>query len=595
MTVIVKPSTPVRDNPDFALEEVIVRLARPDEHREWDGLMNELHYLGFRQFAGRGLRYIAEWRGQWVALLGWQTGVFQCAPRDEWLGWHRAVQMRRLHLIANNTRFLILPAGTDVPNLGSCVLGANLQRLSADWQAAWGHPVLLAETFVEMRVYKGTVYRAANWIAVGLTKGYARSNGKYTDKHGVKKKMLVYPLQADARALLRDPEDREEWGCRDVDVRYGQGELRSLRSLLDEVGDHRKARGLRHPLGAVLALLLLAKLAGKTGGRQAEAFCKALPQRELRALGCRFERYKRRYTVPSDTTFQRVLAETDAGALEDVLRRWTQPRCGRVKALAGDGKRLRGANKEAPEGVYYETVTLVDHASGMPVATRGYQEKGGEPWAMRELLEEVPLAGVIVTLDTGHAGYDTERALVEQHGAQYLINVKGNCPKTHETLQGIDWQGARRASHTWERGHGRWSWRKVEVVELEPGQINFEHAKQALRITHRTKETADGKVEEEILYAITSLGRDEAGARRLLTLHRRHWMVENANHHSRDVTFREDASRMRTGRAPLNNAALTNLVLAIVRRRGQFRAVPPVLTYFGVRREKAIEVIEGTD
>ena len=593
MTVIVKPSTPVRDIPDFALDEVVVRLARPDEHSEWDRLMDEFHYLGFRQFAGRGLRYIAEWRGQWLALLGWQTGVFQCAPRDAWLGWHRAVQMRRLHLIANNTRFLILPAGADVPNLGSCVLGANLQRLSADWQAAWGHPLLLAETFVEMRLYRGTVYRAANWIAVGLTQGYARSNGKYTDKHGVKKKMLVYPLQADARALLRDPQDLEEWGCQAVEVRYGQAELRSLRGLLDEVGDHRKARGLRHPLGAVLALLLLAKLAGKTGGRQVEAFCKALPQRELRALGCRFERYRRRYAVPSDTTFQRVLAQTDAGALEDVLRRWTLPRCGTLRALAGDGKRLRGANKEAPAGVYYETVTLVDHASGMPVATRGYQEKGGEPWAMRELLEEVPLAGVTVTLDAGHCGYETERALVEQHGAQYVIGVQGNCSRTYETLQGLDWQGARRASHPWERAHGRWAWRKVEVVELEPGRIGFGHAKQALRITHRTKQTADGKVTEEILYAITSLGRDEAGARRLLTLHRGHWMVENANHHSRDVTFREDASRMRTGRAPLNNAALTNLVLAIVRRRGQFRAVPQALTYFGVRREEAIEVIRG--
>ena len=123
MTVIVKPSTPVRDIPDFALDEVVVRLARPDEHSEWDRLMDEHHYLGFRQFAGRGLRYIAEWRGQWLALLGWQTGVFQCAPRDEWLGWHRAVQMRRLHLIANNTRFLILPAGADVPNLARACWG----------------------------------------------------------------------------------------------------------------------------------------------------------------------------------------------------------------------------------------------------------------------------------------------------------------------------------------------------------------------------------------------------------------------------------------------------------------------------------------
>ena len=214
-----------------------------------------------------------------------------------------------------------------------------------------------------MRRYKGSVYQAANWIPVGETKGYARSNGKYTNKHGVKKKMLVYPLQAETRALLRDPQERAEWNCEAVRVQYSQAELASLRELLEEVPDARKARGLRHPLGAVLALLVLAKLAGRHGGRAAEKFCKQLPQRDLRVLLCRFNALLRRYEAPSDTTFQRALAEVEAGTLERVIQRWTQPRCGRKpRALAGDGKRIRGANRMAAEGLHWETVTLVDHA-----------------------------------------------------------------------------------------------------------------------------------------------------------------------------------------------------------------------------------------
>ena len=86
------------------VKEVTLRLARPDERRRWDALMDRHHPLGFKQFAGRGLRYVAVWQGEWLALLGWQTGVFQCRPREQWLGWHKAVQFQRLHLIANNTR-----------------------------------------------------------------------------------------------------------------------------------------------------------------------------------------------------------------------------------------------------------------------------------------------------------------------------------------------------------------------------------------------------------------------------------------------------------------------------------------------------------
>ena len=113
---------------DVVVREVVVRPARADERRRWDALMAEHHYLGFKQFAGRGLRHVAEWRGHWVALVGWQSGAFKCGPRDRWLGWHRSVQFRRLHLIGNNTRFLVLPEASGARGLASRALSRSLRR-----------------------------------------------------------------------------------------------------------------------------------------------------------------------------------------------------------------------------------------------------------------------------------------------------------------------------------------------------------------------------------------------------------------------------------------------------------------------------------
>ena len=170
-----------------------MRLARPDERRRWDATMAEHHPLGFRGFAGRGLRYVAEYEGCWLALLGWQSGAFKCRPRDQWIGWRQREQFPRLHLIANNTRMLMLcPPGT-IANLASCVMAANLRRLSADWHTHFGHPLELAETFVDPTQFVGTMYRAGNWILVGRTRGFARSNGRYTEPHGRLKEDVPLP------------------------------------------------------------------------------------------------------------------------------------------------------------------------------------------------------------------------------------------------------------------------------------------------------------------------------------------------------------------------------------------------------------------
>ena len=572
------------------LSEVVVRLARPEERLAWDRQMDEQHYLGFKQFGGRGLRYIAEWSGEWLALLGWQTGVFRCQPRDRWLGWHPSVQFSRLHLIGNNTRFLVLKKGQGVQNLASRVLALNLRRLSADWEAAWGHALELAETFVDPARFAGTCYRASNWLELGLSKGYARSNGKYTDKHGKRKMMLVYPLRKRARERLADPQPREEWQCPAVKVSYRQDDLRSLGELLEEVEDSRGRHGRRHSLGSILALLVLARLAGEVGGRRTEAFCKTLKQRELKALGCRWDATAKVYVAPSDTTFQRVMAHTDPAALERVAQQWAQPRVRVPQALAADGKRIRGANRLAAEGCHWETVTLVEHVTGVPVATRSYREEGGEQQAMRAVLEETDLEGVIVTLDSAHAGYDVERALVEQHQAHYVIKMKGNCPRTFATLQGIDWETQRAAGDSrWQRSHGRWERYAVRACTLVAGQLAFRHARQAFRVTRETCPKLGAAVKRTHSYGITSLAEAEATAAELLALMRGHWRVESGNHYTRDVTYGEDSSRIRTGHGPANSAALTNLALALILTRPPGGTVPDAITHYNGNRDEALE------
>ena len=190
----------------FHLSDVSVRLARPDERTRWDALMNQHHYLGFERFAGRGVRYVFECRGHWVGLAGWQSGAFKCRPRDRWIGWKRELQFTRLHLIANNTRFLILGASGCFPNLASFALAAMVQRLCADWSAAYGHSLLLAETFVDPSKFCGHMYKAAGWTRLRRTKGYARANGRYTDPHGVPKDLYAFSLRRDTRHRMCAPD-----------------------------------------------------------------------------------------------------------------------------------------------------------------------------------------------------------------------------------------------------------------------------------------------------------------------------------------------------------------------------------------------------
>ena len=587
------------DKAEVVVREVEVRPVRADERPRWDALMAEHHYLGFKQFAGRGLRHVAVWRGHWVALVGWQSGAFKCAPRDRWLGWHRSVQFRRLHLVANNTRFLVLPAASGVRGLASRALSRSLRRLSGDWAAAHGHPLELAETFVDPARFRGTCYAASNWTRVGRTKGFARHNGSYTDPHEAPKDMWVRALRRDARRRLSDPADRPEWACPAVPVRYTRAELRSLRDLFAEVPDPRRGQGRKHRLATVLAVCALARLAGQHGPAATERFARNLGQEELRALGAWRDPAAGRWVAPSDSTVCRVLMDTDPDALQEVLLKWAAPRLAEdadMPALAADGKRIRGANRHAADGAYFETVTLVTHA-GEPLASRCCRDEGGEAAALRALLEDVDLRGCVLTLDALHATRDTARSIVETHGADYVLAVKANCPETFAQLAAVDWDGAdvRRHADGPAKAHGRIETRRIAARDLLPNTLGpFPGARQAFRVVRGRTDAKTGETSAETAYGITTVPAERAGPARLLAWNRGHWQVENANHYRRDATMGEDASRVRKGHAPANNATLNNIALAVVFHRG-FRYLPAANIHFMMRRRDALDAILSPD
>jgi hypothetical protein len=177
---------------------------RPIAPEERDGFrlhLQRYHYLGFKRSVGESMGYAAFVGQELVALLDWGAAVLRCLPRDEYVGWDEAARERNLPLVVGNRRFLVLP-WIRIPHLASRILGANLRRLSHDWQVAYGHPALLAETFVDLSRFRGTCYRAANWVCLGQTLGSTYTHRDGTRPRGCPKAVYVYPLARDARRRL---------------------------------------------------------------------------------------------------------------------------------------------------------------------------------------------------------------------------------------------------------------------------------------------------------------------------------------------------------------------------------------------------------
>jgi len=171
------------------------------ESRLWREQVERYHYLGCRVPFGANLRYWVRNRGRELACLLWISPAWKMQARDEWIGWSDDQRRRNLQSIVNNGRFLVLP-WVRVKGLASKILALNARQVPRDWEVHYGYRPLLLETLVDAARFRGTCYRAANWIPVGQTAGRGRMDREHKAHGQAVKDIYVYPLVRDARQRL---------------------------------------------------------------------------------------------------------------------------------------------------------------------------------------------------------------------------------------------------------------------------------------------------------------------------------------------------------------------------------------------------------
>lgn len=419
------------------LQRLTVRLlpceeANSPERERFDRLLEEKHYLQSARLGGQSLRYVAELDGAWVALISFSAPALNIKSREKWIGWSPRQRARRLSLVVNNSRFLVLTDRQRFPNLASKALGLCLKRVSSDWCAQWGHPVLVVESFVDESQYRGTCYKACGFEAVGLTSGFGRSSRDFYQEHGQPKQLYLRELRQGAAGILRrgrlpkelaEHEERISGPCP-----LRAGALGSLLETFQVLGDARRGHGLRHRQPFVLACAAMAMLMGAGGYKAFEDTCRKLTQRQLRALGCRINPKTNRYAPPSDTTFFRALNSVDAAQFDLRVGQWMlEQEISVVARLAIDGKTLRGSGRR--DGKPLQLLSAVSHRLRLSLAQEPIEEKSNEIPAIKLLLKKLPaplLAGSLITADALHCQQETARFITQELGGDYLVGLKGN-------------------------------------------------------------------------------------------------------------------------------------------------------------------------
>lgn len=470
---------------DRLLDEINLRLITPEERQRFDLLMESEHYLRNATAVGQVLRYIALYRGQWVGLLTFCSAALHLKFRDRLLGWSPRQLSERRHLIAQNSRFLILPSTGRWPNLASRVLKLTCDRLGQDWKEHFGHPVLLAETFVDPQRFRGTCYRAAGWEPLGKTKGFERSRQDYYIDNEHPKELWVRALGRNALAQLQAPELAPGLGNGAAPLPPPVPVRTELMGSFWEFArqrltDPRSTQGQRHSLASIVTVAALAIASGCQGPHAIGEFALSLNHGQRRQL--RFRRVmgtKHQFEIPCGRTFERLLKKISCDQLREVYSQWMatldpEP----LKVLHLDGKAIRNADpaparlKEDPELVRAAASVDTPCELQKPNAEKALMlvnfqtpsqrlidqivvaQDTNEEAAVAAQLPKMNLAGVLIIGDAAHTVKANCRLITQEKGGDYLFFLKGNQPnalaKAEQLLLGalppsgsVDHQGTR--------------------------------------------------------------------------------------------------------------------------------------------------------
>jgi len=422
---------------------LVVRPIVAAERAQWRALMQRHHYLGDAPLVGESLRYVALFEGEAVALLSWAAASLRNRAREHYLGWAEAARRANLHRVVNNARFLMLPGAQGRRNLASRVLGANLRRLARDWEHAYAHRVVLAETFVDPTRFRGTCYRASNWVCVGESAGWAKCGVHYRF-HGQPKSVWLYALARDFRTQLctntvKDNAMRElDFACLPLD---GEG---GLFEILRALPDPRQARGVRHRIESLVGVALCATLAGARTITAMAEWAGEQSGETLRRFG------SKRGKPPSERTLRRLLGSIDVEEVDRRAGAWMAEQHQRLAALALDGKTMRGSGDGQTPARHL--LSAVVHGTGAVLAQRAVDAKTNEITQVEPLLEDLELDGVVVTTDALLTQRRLASYLVEEKKAHYVFTVKDNQPTLRADIEALHLEASPPSAH--HRGQG---------------------------------------------------------------------------------------------------------------------------------------------
>jgi hypothetical protein len=321
--------------------------------------MQAHHYLGSLPKIGNTIWYVATVAGQWHALLSFSAPALKCSARDDWIGWGYRHQYDRLNLLANNSRFLILPEH-HAKNLASQILSRCKRRIQQDWIDRFGYPLLMLETFVDPERFHGTIYRASNWALVGYTKGHRRTRSGYSERTQSPKMIFMMPLQSNAQSLLSRPLLNDRYQTGKARMKLTADQMLSLYDFFKGIDDPRRAQGKKHHLPNVLSLAAAAVLCGMRGYKDISLWVESLGQNARSRFRCR--KRNGRYEVPSLTVIRRALVGVDPAQLELALNAWNTQFGLMDESLAIDGKTMCKAIDH--EGKQTHIMRAIGHQSG---------------------------------------------------------------------------------------------------------------------------------------------------------------------------------------------------------------------------------------
>lgn len=371
----------------------------------------------------------------------------------------------------------------------------------------------------------------------------------------------------------------------------------SLYAHLQVLKDGRKARGIRYSLEAILVMMIMAKLCGEDTPSGIAEWVKHRAEQFMDMLKLK------RQSMPHHSTDRRIEAEViDPQELEQVVSKVLAGRkfFGKQVLLSIDGKVLRGTLDEAQNGTYLLAAYLPDE--GLVVMEVELEGKGCEIPGALKLLKMVDLREKVVMGDALHTQRAASLQIVEA-GGDYIWLAKGNQPQLEEDLrlwfepepdplpgQGRlpkDFETVKETS----KGHGRLEERTLTVSSQLNDFLDWPYLQQVFRLERRFLFMKTGESQEQVVYGITSLSREEITPGKLLTLIRSYWGIENGLHYRRDVTLREDRTRMTKGNAGRIMACLNNLIIGLVSTKTQFAYLPQARRFFDAHPSRAFSLI----